>query len=389
MSARIAGTETFRVPPRWILVRLRCDDGTEGWGEAIVPKRAGAVVGAIDDLAANLTGSDADRVEEAWQRMYRGGFFRGGPVLATAAAAIEQALWDAKGRRYGLPVHQFLGGPVRERTRSYVWVGGDEPDDVVEQTRTRIGQGFGAVKMNVAGALDHLAPASAIDAVVARVASLRTEFGRDLGIAVDFHGRAPHSTARALLRELAPYGLMWVEEPLAPGHDERLADLRAVAGATPIATGERLLNRWQIKELLRAGTVDILQPDVSLTGLFELEKICRMAEPYGVAVAPHCPNGPVSLAASLQVGFCCGTVVVQEQSLGLHYHQNYAGLPAGDLYDYLADPAPLRTDGGYFRRSDAPGLGITVDAGVVAQRVRDWRLPDPVWRHDDGRLAEW
>lgn len=388
-GTRVVDVEVFRVPPRWFFVRLRCDDGTEGWGEAIVPKRPRAVVGAIEDIAANIRGEDADRIEDLWQRMHRGGFFRGGPILATAAAAIEQALWDAKGRRVGLPVYEFLGGAVRERVRTYAWVGGDNPADVVEHTAGRLEQGMTAVKMNVAAQLDYLEPGPAIDAVVERVASMRAKFGKSLGIAVDFHGRANHVVARTLLQELQPYGLMWVEEPVAPECEDTLKDLRRVAGSTPIATGERLVSRWQFKQLLTDATVDILQPDVSLTGLFELEKICRMAEAYDVAVAPHCPNGPISLAASLQVDMCCGNVVIQEHSAGLHYNQGYAGLRPADLVDYLTDPGPLTTLDGHFLRGTGPGLGIEVDAERVAASVHEWELPDPVWRHDDGRLAEW
>lgn len=379
----------FRVPPRWFFVRVACDDGTHGWGEAIVPKRPAAVVGAIRDIAANIVGEDADRIEDLWQRMHRGAFFRGGPILGTAAAALEQALWDAKGRRYRLPVYQFLGGPVREKVRCYAWVGGDNPSDVVEHTKLRLEQGFTAVKMNVAGQLDYLEAKPAIDAVVERVASLRGEFGAGLGIAVDFHGRANHVVARALLRELEQFALMWVEEPTSPECDDTLPDLRRIAGSTPIATGERLTSRWQFKQLLAYGSVDVLQPDVSVTGLFELEKICRMAEVYDVAVAPHCPNGPISLAASLQVDMCCGNVVIQEQSAGLHYHQGYAGLPAGDLLDYLIDPTPLRPTGGHLPRGEGVGLGVDIDASAIAARAQDWDLPDPVWRHEDGRLAEW
>jgi len=389
MTVTIADVDVYRVPPRWFLVRVRCDDGSQGWGEAIVPKRPRAVVGAVGDLADNLRGADADRIEELWQRMHRGGFFRGGPILGTAAAAIEQALWDAKARRAGMPVYEFLGGAVRERVRTYAWVGGDKPADVVEHTAQRLEQGMTAVKMNVAAQLDYLEPAASIDAVVERVASLRAKFGKGLGIAVDFHGRANHVVARTLLQELAPYGLMWVEEPVTPESDDTLRDLRRVAGPTPIATGERLTSRWQFKQLLTDGTVDVLQPDVSLTGLFELEKICRMAEAYDVAVAPHCPNGPVSLAASLQVDMCCGNVVIQEHSAGLHYNQGYAGLRPADLVDYLTDAEPLRPVDGHFLRTSRPGLGIDVDTAAVDWSDHEWQLPDPVWRHDDGRLAEW
>lgn len=385
----IAGVEVFRVPPRWFLVRVRCADGTTGWGEAIVAKRPAAVTGAIADIAANITGADANRIEDLWQRMHRGAFFRGGPILATAAAAIEQALWDIKGRRYGLPAYEFLGGAVRERVRAYAWVGGDSPADVAEHTAQRVAQGMTAVKMNVAAQLDFLEPWPAVDAVVERVASIRERFGSALGIAVDFHGRANHVISRALLRELEQFHLMWVEEPVSPECDDTLAGLRAAAGSTPIATGERLCSRWDFRQLLAGHAVDILQPDVSLTGLFELEKICRMAEAHDVAVAPHCPNGPVSLAASLQAGMCCGNVVIQEQSGGLHYNTGYQGLRPGDLGDYLTDPAPVLAAGGWFTRRDEPGLGISVDAGAVTGRAHDFALRDMAWRHDDGRLAEW
>jgi galactonate dehydratase len=386
---RIGDIEAFLVPPRWILVRVAADDGAAGWGEAIVPKRARAVVGAVEDLAANFTGAEAGRIEDLCQRARRDGFFRGGPVLATAAAAIEQALWDLKGKRYGLPVHEFLGGAVRETVPLYAWIAGDRPSDVVAGARARLDQGFSAVKMNATEELDYIDDHGQVDAAVERVAALRDAFGPGLRVAVDFHGRVHRAMAKALLAELDQFGLMWVEEPLGPGYEDALPEVARVASRTPIATGERLVSRWEFKRLLESRAVDILQPDVSLTGLFELEKICRMAEAYDVAVAPHCPNGPVSLAASVQVAFCAGNVVIQEQSLGLHYNRGYAGLPPAEMHDYLRDPAPLTPRQGSLARPPGAGLGIEIDEDVVRERHGKWRLPDPNWRHPDGRLAEW
>lgn len=389
MMTRIGAVTAYRVPPRWIFVQVQTDDGQAGWGEAIVPKRAAAVLGAIEDLSRNIVGEDASRIEELWQRMRRGGFFRDGPVLCTAAAAIEQALWDIKGRQYDLPVYEFLGGAVRDTVRLYAWVGGDRPADVVSQVGARIEQGYTAVKMNATEELDMLDRAEHLDAVVARVAAVRDAFGDAVDIALDFHGRVHRAMAKALLRELEQFRLLWVEEPLAPGYEEVLPELARVAGRTPIATGERLLTRAGVARLLERRVVDVIQPDVSLTGLFELEKLCRMAEAYDVAVAPHCPNGPISLAASLQVACCSGNIVIQEQSLGLHYNRGYAGLPTGEMFDYLADPAPLTPVDGRLGRTTAPGLGIEVDESTVRERATDWQLPDPVWRLPDGRLAEW
>lgn len=386
---RIATITAHRVPPRWIFVRVDTDDGRVGWGEAIVPKRVTAVLGAIQDLARNIIGEDASRIEELWQRMRRGGFFRDGPVLCTAAAAIEQALWDIKGRQHDVPVYEFLGGAVRDTVRLYAWVGGDRPADVVAQVQARIGQGFDAVKMNATEELDMLDRPAQVDAVIARVAAVRDAFGDSVDIALDFHGRVHRAMAKALLRELEQFTLLWVEEPLPPGHEDLLPQLASAAGRTPIATGERLLARADFARLLERRVVDVIQPDVSLTGLFELEKLCRMAEAYDVAVAPHCPNGPISLAASLQVACCAGNVVIQEQSLGLHYNLGYAGLPAGEMFDYLSDAGPLTPTGGRLAVPAGPGLGIEIDANTVRERSTDWTLADPVWRLPDGRLAEW
>jgi galactonate dehydratase len=386
---RISEIEAIRVPPRWIFVRVRTDDGLEGWGEAIVPKRANAVIGAITDLTDNIRGTDAGHIEDIWQRMHRDGFYRGGPVLGTAAAAIEIALWDIKGKRLGVPVHELLGGPVRDRVRTYAWVGGDTPHDVVAHVKQRVEQGFTAVKMNATAALDYLDRHSLVDDVIARVASIRETFGPDLGIALDFHGRVHRAMARVLLKELEQFRLMWVEEAATPEAEDIYPTLRDAAGSTPLATGERSYSRWEFTRLLEMRAVDILQPDVSITGLYELVKICHLAEPYDVAVAPHCPNGPLSLAASLQAGYSCGNIVIQEQSGGLHYHQGFAGLPSGELLDYVTEPGILTQSGGYFERSADPGLGLPLDKNAVTAKAQYWRYPDPGWRYDDGRTAEW
>ena len=387
--ARIASIDTFRVPPRWIFVRVTTDDGLVGWGESIIPKRARAVVAAVEDMAGNIVGTDASRIEDIAQRLRRGSFFRHGPILATALAGIEQALWDIKGQRSGLPVHEFLGGAVRNHVRAYAWIGGDSPDDVVDHARKRLEEGFTAVKMNATPAIGPLGERDTIDAAAARMGALRDAFGNRLDITLDLHGRVPRAALKPLLAELEQFHPMWVEEATTPENEETLKVLARAARSIPVATGERLNSRWEFKRVLDTGAIDIVQPDVSITGLFELEKIARMAEVYDVAVAPHCPNGPISLAASLQVAFCCPNVAIQEQSLGLHYHAGFAGLPKADLLDYLKDPKPLTTVDGVFPMNGAPGLGIALDTDAIAAKQQDWRLPDADWTHPDGTYAEW
>lgn len=389
MTGRIRTVEVFCVAPRWIFVRVRTDDDRVGWGESIVARRREAVLGALSDLERLVRGGDSARIEEIWQRSRRSSFFRDGPVLATASAAVEQALWDIKARGLGVAVHELLGGKVRDRTRVYAWIGGDRPSNVVSDARARLAQGFTVVKMNATAELDDIASHADVDAVVERVAAVRTEFGRDLDIALDFHGRVHRAMLRPLFRELEQFALLWVEEPVAPGHGAVLRDALPGSRSIRVATGERLTSRWEFRDVLQQGAVDILQPDVSLTGLFELEKICRMAEAYDVPVVPHCPNGPVSLAASLQVAACCVNIPLHEQSLGLHYNTGYAGLPEGELFDYLTDPTPLSPVEGHVPVSSKPGLGIDIDEHAVRSRQTDWYLSDPDWRLPDGRIAEW
>lgn len=384
----IASIETIPVPPRWLFVKVTTEDGAAGWGEAIVPKRARAVAGAIADMADNIRGTDADRIEDLAQRLHRDGFFRGGPILSTAAAAIEMALWDIKARRHGLAAYEFLGGAVREKVRTYAWVGGDRPADVLAHTKQRVEQGFTAVKMNATAQLDFIDSHSTVDDLLERVGSIRGAYP-DLGIALDFHGRVHRSMARALLRELEQFHLMWVEEAPSPENDDVLPFLRDAAGATPLATGERLMSRFEFSRLLEMRVVDIIQPDVSLTGLYELVKIAHLAEAYDVAVAPHCPNGTISLAASLQAGYCCPNIAIQEQSGGLHYNAGYAGLPSGELLDYVTAPGILTQRDGHFVRTADPGIGVDIDESAVRERTQQWRLPDPNWRYPDGRYAEW
>ena len=253
----------------------------------------------------------------------------------------------------------------------------------------RIDQGFSAVKMNATPALSPVGERATIDAAVERMGALRDAFGKTLDIALDLHGRVHRTAMKPLLAELQQFHPMWIEEATTPENEESLTLLARAAGSIPVATGERLISRWDVKRVLDTGAVDIIQPDVSITGLFELEKIARLAEIYDVAVAPHCPNGPISLAASLQVGFCAANVVIQEQSLGLHYHQGFSGLPKAEMGDYLADTAPLTTIDGSFRAPPGPGLGLDLDVASIGARATDWHLRDSDWVHPDGTYAEW
>jgi len=381
---KITGLELFPVAPRWLFLKVSTDSGICGWGEPVVEGRAATVAAAVEEMSDYLVGRRAGDIEDIWQVLYRGGFYRGGPVLTSAISGIEQALWDIKGKALGVPIYELMGGAVRHKMRTYVWVGGDRPENVAKAARERLEQGYTALKMNATEELAWIDSHEKVDQAVARVAAIRDELGKGIDIAVDFHGRAHKAMARVLMKELDPYGLMFVEEPVLFENEEAFAELRRHA-SMPIATGERAFTRWDFKRILASGSVDIIQPDLSHAGgIWEVRKIAAMAEAYDVALAPHCPLGPIALASSLQVDLCSPNAIIQEQSLGIHYNQG------SDLLDYLADPTVFQYENGYIARLDGPGLGIEINEEKVREAAaigHDWK--NPVWRLEDGTVTEW
>ncbi|OAS14703.1 galactonate dehydratase [Paenibacillus oryzisoli] len=381
---KITSYETFIVPPRWLFLKIETDEGIVGWGEPIVEGKAHTVQAAVSELMDNLVGKDPMRIEDHWQVMYRSGFYRGGPILMSAIAGIDQALWDIKGKFYNAPIHQLLGGACRDSIKVYSWIGGDRPSDVAQDAMEKVKAGFTAIKMNATEELQFIDSYEKIDQVIARVSAIRDAVGPNLGIGVDFHGRVHKPMAKVLAKELEPFRLMFIEEPVLPENNEALRDL-AHHTNIPIATGERMFSRWDFKKLLEDGYVDIIQPDLSHAGgITECKKIASMAEAYDVALAPHCPLGPIALAACLQLDATAYNAFIQEQSLGIHYNKG------NDLLDYIVDPAVFSYEGGYVTIPDGPGLGITINEEYVRKMSEighRWR--NPVWRHKDGSVAEW
>ena len=381
MSMKIDRIESFFVPPRWLFVRVESADGAVGWGEASLEGYAEAVDGALEALRDRFIGHDPLQIEDIWQVAYRGGFYRGGPVLMSALAGLEQALWDLKGKALDVPAWELLGGQVRDRIRAYAWIGGDRPHEIAEAAEARRGQGFSAVKMNATAELDWIGTARLFDEVVKRVEAAQAA-GMEVGL--DFHGRVHRPMAKQLARAVEPLGLLFIEEPLLSENLEGLEQIASLT-STPIALGERLYSRWDFKPVFESGFVDIIQPDLSHAGgLLECRKIAAMAEAYDIAVAPHCPLGPLALASCLQLAACTPNVAIQEMSLGIHYNVGH------DLLSFVTDPEVLTPVEGHLPIPRKPGLGVTIDEAAVREVHKDrhrWR--NPVWRQKDGSFAEW
>jgi galactonate dehydratase len=316
--------------------------------------------------------------------LYRNGCYRGGPVLMSAISGIDMALWDIKGRALGVPVHELLGGRVREKVRSYCWIGGDRPVDLIAGAEELRAKGFDACKFNICEELQIVDTHARVDAVLSRVADLRAAVGSTMDLAFDFHGRVHAPMARVLLKEMEPLRPLFVEDPVVSTMVETMADL-ARATSIPLCIGERLHSRYDFKRVFELRAAQVINPDTAhVGGISEMVRIGHWAEAYDVALAPHCPLGPIALAASLQVDAVCHNAFIQEQSLGIHYNSG------ADLTDYLMPGHGFDLEGGYLQIPSGPGLGIEVDEAAVMRAAAEghrWRAP--IWRHRDGSIAEW
>lgn len=382
---KVTKITTYRVPPRWMFLKMETDEGVVGWGEPVVEGRARTVEAAVHELSEFVIGKDPSRINDLWQAMYRGGFYRGGAVFMSAIAGIDQALWDIKGKVLNAPVFELLGGRVRDRMKTYCWVGGDRPADIIAQIKERMAHGYDTFKMNGCEEMGMIGSSKAVDAAVARVAEIREAFGNSIEFGLDFHGRVSAPMAKVLVKELEAFRPLFIEEPVLAEQAEYYPRIAAQT-AIPIAAGERMYSRFEFKHVLERGGIAILQPDLSHAGgITECVKIAAMAEAYDVALAPHCPLGPVALASCLHVDFVSWNATLQEQSIGIHYNQG------GEVLDYVLNKEALTLDeGGFAHAFTGPGLGIEVNEELVIERSRqasDWR--NPLWRHPDGAVAEW
>jgi galactonate dehydratase len=379
----ISRIETFVVVPRWLFVRIETDDGIVGWGEASLEGNSEIVRTAVQQFAEYLVGKDPSRIEDHWQVLTKGGFYRGGAVLASAVSGLDQALWDIAGKSLGVPVHRLLGGAVRDRVRAYGWVGGDDPSEVGDHIAAQLEVGLTAVKMNASGKMSRNGSVAELDAVVQRVAAARAVLGPHRDVAVDFHGRFTLANSRRIAPLLEQFHPLFLEEPVVPENSHLIGEF-ARGTTIPVATGERLYSRQEFLPVLQGG-IAVAQPDLSHAGgISEVRRIAALADVYDVQLAPHCPLGPLALAACLQVAFATPNFLIQEQSIGIHYN---AG---AEVLDYVVDTEPLKFVDGHFELLTAPGLGIEIDeAAVRAADARGAAWRTPLWRHADGSFAEW
>lgn len=381
---KITKVTTYVVPPRWLFVKIETDEGLTGWGEPVLEGHADTLAAKITELNDFLVGRNPLHIEDTWQAIYRNGCYRGGPVLMSAISGIDMALWDIKGKFHDAPVHALLGGPVRNKIRTYCWIGGDRPSDLVNQAKALMEKGYTATKMNACEELQIIDSNRKIDAIVQRLSELRDAVGQNLDLAFDFHGRVHAPMAKTLLKEIEHLRPMFIEDAVVSTQIDAMADL-AKSTSIPLCIGERLHSRYDFKPVFVHRAASVINPDTAhVGGISEMVRIGHMAEAYDVALAPHCPLGPIALAASLQVDAVCHNAFIQEQSLGIHYNQG------GDLNEYVTADGGFNIDDGYLDIPQGPGLGIEINEEKVIEMAaigHQWRAP--VWRHEDGSISEW
>ena len=362
-NIKVTKIETFVLKSSWVFVKISTDAGVTGWGEMLKDDAKACAAGALE-VADYLVGKDPRRVAFHWQAIHRGAFYRGGPIKTAISSGIDQALWDITGKCYGAPVYKLMGGPTRDRIRVY--------GTVSEKT------GVNAMKVAPGASrtpFKYVEGAKMVEEVAERFGALRQKYGKGVDIAIDFHGAVEPPTAGLLIKALEPHQPFFYEEIVQALNVDVMAEL-AKKTHIPIATGERIFTKWGFREILEKRAAVILQPDVCYAGgITELKVIAGMAESYYSPLAPHNPQGPCSLAASLQIAASIPNFLIQERG-----DNEYSDLLAKPLPAVIGGHRPLLTD---------PGLGITIDEAKLKAQVGEPRPYRAAYDVDDGSVVDW
>ena len=375
----------------WIFVKVITDQpGLWGWGEATLEWHTRAVVGAVEDITQLLIGEDPRRIEHLWQMMYRQHFWHGnGIVRGTAISGIDIALWDILGKVHGVPVHQLWGGPVRDYIRLYCHLGGGKMEDFYETdvsdpkrfgelAQQAVADGFTAFKSMAVPPTMSLEGNAPVRYAERCVAAMRDAVGPDIDIMVDCHARPSPRMGMLFAKALEPYDLYFFEEPCWP---ETIDDIALIQRAvkTPIATGERLVSQHAFREVLEKRACSVLQPDIThCGGLTEARRIGAMAEAYRVSLAPHNPQGPVSTAASLELGFATPSYMICESV--------HSDVPWRQ--DVVTEGFTVEPKGRIVRPNTRPGLGIEINEAEVKKHPFQQETLQRVF-YSDGSVGDW
>lgn len=382
---KITRLEVLKVRPRWMFLKMYTDTDLVGLGEPVLEGHCTSVEAVLKEFEEYLIGKDPMQIEHHVQALYRGGFYRGGPLMLSAISGVEQAMWDIKGKFYHCPVYEMLGGACRDKIRMYTHIkaaairDGNSVSEMLQMARARLDAGYTALKYSIIPPIRPIEnPANTMEHV-ARFAAVRELIGPKVDLAIDFHGRVSPAMAVRLAEALTPYMPFFIEEPCLPENVDCMATI-ARSTTIPIAAGERLFGKFAYRELLEKQAVSVIQPDIChVGGIFEGRKLAAMAELYYGSVAPHNPLGPISLASCLQLDACLPNFLVQE----------HPGNPDGSDLGVGYIKTPFRIENGYIALPKGDGLGVELDEEALRDKLYDGRWTTPRQYYEDGSNADW
>ncbi|MGW8279683.1 D-mannonate dehydratase ManD [Sphingomonas aurantiaca] len=399
VSARVIVTCPGR---NFVTLKITCDDGTTGVGDATLNGRELSVASYLTDhVVPCLIGRDAHRIEDVWQYLYKGAYWRRGPVTMAAIAAVDTALWDIKGKLAGMPVYQLLGGAARDACMVYAHANGTTIEDTIAVARAEQAKGYKAIRLQCGvpglvstyGVAKHGARYEPADADLPSESVWSTEkylrvvpelfkaareaMGWDVHLLHDIHHRLTPIEAGRLGKALEPYNLFWIEDPT-PAENQEAFKLIRHHTTTPIAVGEVFNSIWDAKDLIQNQLIDYIRATVvHAGGITHLRRIASLADLYQVRTGCHGATdlSPVAMAAALHFGLSVPNFGVQEH------------MPHTDETDAVF-PHAYSFDDGMMHPGDAPGLGVDIDEDLAA--TYDYkRAYLPVARLEDGTLCNW
>jgi galactonate dehydratase len=372
----------------WVFCKVETDQpGLFGWGEGSLEWKTRAVVGAIEDLSPMVIGEDPRRIEHIYEKLYRQSFWRLGVIGMSGISAIEQALWDIKGKLLGVPVYELLGGQVRDKVRMYTHLGGGDMRSVYETFEVGplidlalkvIGNGYTAIKVVFVPYSEPLEGVGKVKRFAMLMGKLREAVGDAVDVMIDFHGRTYPAMAIQYIQAVQEFSPYFCEEPVPPENMEALLEVRQSV-RVPIATGERLVGRHQFRPVFEQRACHVIQPDLChCGGIMEAKKIAAMAETYQMGVAPHNPLGPVANAVALQFALSTPNFLIQEDML--------TDVP----WRWDVVRSSLKTENGYWLPTQAPGLGIEVDEEQASKHpFQQEVIHSTTIRAEDGAVLDW
>lgn len=354
---------------KWLFLKLTTDDGVTGFGECSwhggwhgIEGRSAVFVEELKHIVPKFVlGTSPFNIERRWYEFCLSGHSsrRTGPISTPAFSAIEIACWDIVGKVTAQPVFNLLGGQVRDKLRSYSYLPchhrGIDPKKIADCALAQIELGYTAIKLDPVGNFTGEEVLARLDEVETIIKAVREAIGSRGDILLGTHGQFDTHTAIRFAKRLEPYGLAWFEEPV---QTENVDEMARVASATsiPIATGERLLNKFEFVDVLEKQAASILQMDPSSCGgILETKKIAAMADCHYAVIAPHMYGGPLSLAASVQIDTCTTNFFLQEHNV-LDFHN-----------ELLKEP--VQWERGYIIPPQKPGLGYELNEEVVAKHA--------------------